>query len=62
MNISHMGFAFIYGFIGGQWAYFANKEQTRLYGFCWWRNLLVIIVNFVFWPICMVIAKLKGRI
>ena len=54
--------AFAYGFVGGEWGRFANKEQTRLYGFSWWRNPLVILFNCVLWPVCMVIAKVKGKI
>lgn len=53
---------FIYGFIGGQWAGFANREQIRLHGYSWWRSPLVIVINVLFWPVCMVVAKIRRLI
>lgn len=43
------------------WACFAVRKQEQLYGGSIEKYILVFILNFVFCPVAMIIAIVKGR-
>jgi hypothetical protein len=43
------------------WGAYAIRRQIRLYGWSWWRVPLVAAVNTALWPLCMVIAIIRGE-
>jgi hypothetical protein len=43
------------------WACYAIRRQEQLYGGTVGKYTLVFVLNFIFCPVCMLIAIVKGR-
>ncbi len=50
-----------YILIGLIWGWWAWEQQTKHYGFTLWRNMLCSVLNFIAWPIGILIAYIKGK-
>lgn len=43
------------------WACYSVRKQIMCFGwYCWWRIILVAVCGFVFCPLCMVVAIIRG--
>jgi hypothetical protein len=49
-----------YIMFGAFWGMYAGIRQTQEFGFRPVRNTVVFLVNMAFWPVCMIVAKVRG--
>lgn len=61
MSDSIMQMIVCYIVFGIIWGGFAWEKQSIIYGFVLWRNILCLVLNFVFWPIAMLISMIRGK-
>ncbi len=54
--------SYVYALVGLLWVGWARREQVRLYPATSLRKLLVVIaLNYLFWPACVLIALFNIR-